>query len=245
MRSHLNQTQNRASGRSCPTTGWQKLVGSCPFDESGCRLREIWTHAVLGRITRGFAHKLANDLATVQAAIELIGAKATSDPTRVVGLAQNALDNAAWLLHQIQAITDQGSLEARRVDLRPIVEDVARLLGQATKGRLEIRVEIAEDLPVVIADPGEIREALTILFSDCIENFLDSHAELRTATLMAMLEGSDRELAEGSVNLVQLELSFYPGRAWERNRVDSAHPLSTHRIVLAASSGWLPGASPT
>ncbi len=238
------QAPQKPGGHRCPTRGWQSLVGSCDPEVAECRLREIRTHAVLGRLTRGFAHQLANDLATVQAAIDLISTATSLDPARAVNLAQNAIDDASWLLHQIQAITDRGAHSAGRLDLGPIVQDVARLVGQTAKARLETRVQIAEGIPAVMADAGEIREALTVLFSDCIEDFLGNHADLRSATLLASLRGVHPGEEKDGVALVQLELAVYPGRAWERDRIDSAQPLSTRRVELAAASGWTPADPP-
>ncbi|MDF1562901.1 MAG: hypothetical protein P1V51_07645 [Deltaproteobacteria bacterium] len=200
--------------------------------ESLVPLQEMRCEAAVGRLTRSFVHQLANDLAMVQTALDLIGMRPTDPPEKALQVAQKAIDEASWLLHRLRLIAHHERTGPCRTDPGPVVEEVFQLVDRAHQARLAVRLELAPELPVMAIHPNALREALLILLTDSIQDFQRRHAQSGGATLRAVVSGR-RARAEGAgpVTLL-LELGFHPGRGATREQLASARPLESRRVEL-------------
>jgi signal transduction histidine kinase len=119
------------------------------------------------------AHELRTPLAVIQSNLEgMIDGVLPSSPDELVSLHQEAL-----LLNRLigdlrtlsLAETGQLNLEKQATDLGKLVQRVVdRLSLRAEEKKISIKTELAEDLPIIQADPERMRQVITNLVDNAL-----------------------------------------------------------------------------
>lgn len=119
----------------------------------------------IGNLTGGMAHDFNNLLGIVIGNLDLLQSRLALDADNREAL-QDALDAAskgADLTRRLLAFARRQPLQPARIDVNPLVENMARLLGRTLGERIEISLDTAADLWPVIADPSQLEATLTNL----------------------------------------------------------------------------------
>jgi two-component system cell cycle sensor histidine kinase/response regulator CckA len=129
---------------------------------SEAQLRQALKMEAVGRLAGGVAHDFNNVLTAIFGYSDLLlDAIAPDDPKRAdVEEIKRAAGRAAGLTRQLLAFSRKQVLQPRRLDLNEIIRNVQTLLAKLLGDEIELRLQPADDLGQVQADPGQLEQVL-------------------------------------------------------------------------------------
>ena len=140
--------------------------------------------AAIGRLAAGVVHEINNPLATISACSESLEARVAEG---VFGESDDVADLSEYLglirseAFRCKSITN-GLLDFSRgrtgnrflIDLSEVLKSSARLVAHQKRGEnIEIKLEIADEMPPVEADEGQIQQAIIALATNAIDAMPD------------------------------------------------------------------------
>lgn len=167
------------------------------------RLEEEFIHAqkmeAVGRLSGGIAHDFNNLLTVIRAhtdflLLDLPEGDPLAEDVRAVG---EAADQAADLTAQLLAFGKEQVLQPRILDMNEVVESIRRLGVRVLGEDIRVELRLAEDLPPIEADPGQLEQALLNL----AVNARDAMPEGGTLTFSTELEEIGSKEAEGHAEI--------------------------------------------
>lgn len=144
-------------------------------------LQDLTTIRRLETVRRDFisnlSHELRTPLASLRAVVETLQDGALSDPpaaTRFLGRAEHEVD---ILTQMVEELLELSRIESGRVPLRlspTAVEQlvqtpIERFRSQARRDEIELAVEIAADLPKVLADADRVQQVINNLIHNALK----------------------------------------------------------------------------
>jgi len=129
------------------------------------QLRQASKIEAVGRLAGGVAHNVNNLLMGIIGNLSLIEMSATGEIRQFLADAQDSAEQAAKLVKQLLAFSQQSRINRRPIDLNLIFDDVKRLSRETIDRRIDIVLESADNLPHAYVDPTQIN---TVLMSLCI-----------------------------------------------------------------------------
>jgi PAS domain S-box-containing protein len=171
------------------------------------RVQEMQALAQLGEISAGIAHELRNSVSTILGYVQLARRSGVDDVA--AGRLRSAEKEAALLLQAIErlvAFARPIALNAEPVDLREIVDDQVRQLG-----------DIAADVQLDVDGPPVVIDGDRVLLSRAIDNLLRNAVD------------AVREKGGGSV---QVSLAGTPPSVTIRDDGVGFDPAETQRLFL-------------
>ena len=135
------------------------------------RLRKAERMRGLAVMAAGIAHDFNNLLTTIigEAAIALRYLAAEHASERHIRNSLSAAERAAHIVRQVMAFTGNAFYHFEPVDLGRLLESMQPDLVRALSGVARLRFHIPQGLPLVIADPAEVRLAVEQLLRNAIE----------------------------------------------------------------------------
>ena len=125
------------------------------------RVEDTLRHAqkleALGQLTGGVAHDFNNLLMVITAGLDMLELR--DDPERrekLVRAMQQAAQRGASLTRQLLAFSRSRALQPETVDLSKLLGNMSELLDRSLRGDITVKVELADDLWPIVADPGEL-----------------------------------------------------------------------------------------
>jgi len=163
---------------------WQVIITS--FQEGGDRgyliiIQDLSRIRRLETVRRDFisniSHELRTPLASLKALTETLRDGALEDPPMAERFLNSMETEIDALTQMVQELLELSRIESGQVALRlraATVEDVVelpveRMLAQAERSELTLRVEIADDLPLVLVDVERIQLVVTNLVHNAIK----------------------------------------------------------------------------
>jgi PAS domain S-box-containing protein len=134
----------------------------------------------IGVLAAGMAHNLNNALTAVigNASLLLDREEIASGP-RARPVMREILDSgqrAAQLTAQLLAYSGQGRFAVGATNIREIIATEVERLRTEIPGNIRVTVELAENLPVVVADATQLRNAMVGLVTNAVEAIGDRSA---------------------------------------------------------------------
>jgi len=116
----------------------------------------------IGRLAGGVAHDFNNVIGAIMGWAELgaHAAVAGSDLQDKFLKIRSQADRASGLTRQLLAFARRQVLQSRNTNLNELIKEAISLLRNVIGERIDIQMELAEDLRVVWADPGQIEQVL-------------------------------------------------------------------------------------
>lgn len=116
----------------------------------------------IGQLTGGVAHDFNNLLTPIVGALDMLRRKQAGDSRaeRITTGALQAAERARVLIQRLLAFARKQHLEARAVDIRDLLANMADLLPRTLGPQIEIRMAVAELLPPARVDPNQLELAL-------------------------------------------------------------------------------------
>ncbi|MDP9022690.1 MAG: ATP-binding protein [Actinomycetota bacterium] len=152
------------------------------------RLRELQKAQSLATLAGGVAHDFNNLLVTVNSWAEL----AAEDPgdAEVVATAleqiQTSARRAAELARSMLVYSGRGRFQFETVDMTALLREMAALLRGAMSRKVEMRLELVDELPPVEGDASQLRQVVMNLVTNAAEA-LSEH----TGTITVRTSGPD------------------------------------------------------
>jgi signal transduction histidine kinase/CheY-like chemotaxis protein len=144
---------------------------------------------VLGRLAGGIAHDFNNILQAVQGSASLI-AKRSADPESVRRFSRMILDateRGTSITRRLLVFARRGELRAEPVDAAPLLSALRDVLGHTLGSAITVDVHLAQDLPPLLADKGQLETVLVNLAT----NARDAMQDGGTLTFIAAAEVVD------------------------------------------------------
>jgi len=146
----------------------------------------------LGALAGGIAHDFNNLLAVIMSNIEL----AISD-LPMTSPAQDSLTNAllagkraAELTRQMLAYSGRGRFVTTQVDLSKLVSGLSDLLKASISKSVRLELNLASDLPLILADTAQIQQVLMNLVTNASEAIGDKPGVITVSTSVRECDAS-------------------------------------------------------
>lgn len=170
----------------------------------------------IGQLAGGVAHEFNNILTAIIGNVELIleEAPAGSRLQTTLSRVEQAAHRAAALTQQLLSFSRRSRIDLKPIDLRGVVEETARLLGQTFDRRIRLSVESAEGVWPALADAGQMNQVIMNL---CV-NARDALMDRLEASLGEERAGWEPRIEIKLENILPDELfrRSYPGAKAER-----------------------------
>jgi PAS domain S-box-containing protein len=119
---------------------------------------------VVGQLTGGIAHDFNNLLTIILAnlgilADEIVG-ETDAYPRELLDDALSAARDGAELTHRLLAFSRKQPLQVKRVDINEFLRNVSRFLQRTLTENVELRINLGNEVPPVLVDPGQLENAL-------------------------------------------------------------------------------------
>jgi PAS domain S-box-containing protein len=155
----------------------------------------------LGMLAGGIAHDFNNLLTAILGNAELALAAVPEDAgTRpLLVQIQTATLHAAELTRQMLAYTGRGRLATMHLDISATVREMSQLLAAAVPKGVELTFELADALPVVEADPAQMRQVVMNLVLNGTEAMGSRPGRIAVRTAAGGKAAVDADLVIGRI----------------------------------------------
>jgi|GEM_PF-549506 len=161
------------------------------------QIRQSQKMEAVGRLAAGIAHDFNNLLTVINGYSDmLLENDLGEDAHDKLRSVRTAGDRAATLTHQLLAFSRQQVLQPRMLDLNAAVRALEPLLRRSIGEDIELRIELAQDLQPIKADPSQLDQVLMNL----VVNARD-----------AMPEGGTLRIETANVSLDEAFVRPHPG----------------------------------
>jgi hypothetical protein len=125
------------------------------------RLRQAQKMAAVGRLAGGVAHDFNNLLTAISGFVAIARAQVGDGAgARELAEAGRATERAADVTRQLLAVSRRQVLEPALVDLGDVANELAPMLRRLVGADVEVALALADDLPPVLADRGQLGQVL-------------------------------------------------------------------------------------
>ncbi|MBE0558648.1 MAG: PAS domain S-box protein, partial [Proteobacteria bacterium] len=126
------------------------------------QLRHAQRMETVGTLAGGVAHDFNNILTGIIGFGEMLRLRIADDPTALSDLDQVLLnaERAAVLTRQLLIFARRQAVDLGNLDLNRVVIDLKKLLQKVTRADIEIKTFLAEKLPTIRADLGQVEQIL-------------------------------------------------------------------------------------
>ena len=181
-----------------------QLVGATLFFKDLTRVEQIEERgrlrdrlAALGEMAAAIAHEVKNPLASIEVMAGVLKRQLSEQPEALETLndiiKEAKMANA--IVVEVLEFVRPIQLQVDRVSVEEVIKDAITLAeGKQRRGAVSIDLDIAEDVPELLADPHQLRQ----LFSNLIGNAFEAlggegHVEIRST----LLPGEDEQPVPG------------------------------------------------
>jgi nitrogen fixation/metabolism regulation signal transduction histidine kinase len=157
--------------------------------------------AAWGEVARRLAHEIKNPLTPIQLSAERLRRKYLKTGGGEIDLLDRATHT---IIQQVEAMKQMvnefseyartPSLDVTRFDVNALIAEVSELYGANPEKPLAIKLSLQENLPLIEADAGRLRQVLHNLLRNAVE--ATEHEAEAQVGIATRVHGSDAELVE-------------------------------------------------
>jgi len=214
-------------GREALLTGFMDVTLRMKTEEA---LRQAQKLESLGLMAGGVAHDFNNLLTALIGNLELARmAQQEQMPAEPFFDAMAAtLRRAGDLSRQMLAYAGQAQVEILPVDINASARELAALMAASMSKKIELRFDLAEDLPLVEGDPVQLQQVLLNLVTNAADAIGGNEGAI---TLSSRVEARDAEGGRPAARDVVLEVSDTGIGMTEKVRARIFDPFFTTKPV--------------
>jgi len=161
-------------------------------------LRQAHKMEAVGQLTGGVAHDFNNLLTVISGNLELLERRLSDDDDRdILREAQEAADLGAQLASRLLAFGRRQPLNPKPTDLNTMVVGMVDLLRRTLGEMVRIETRLGDAVPVIMADPGQIENALLNLSINA-RDAMPEGGTLTIETVLVTVSGEVGEVAPGT-----------------------------------------------
>ncbi len=125
-------------------------------------LRQSQKMEAMGQLTGGVAHDFNNLLTPIIGSLDMLARRGVGSDRerRLIDGALQSADRAKTLVQRLLAFARRQPLQPTAVDVAKLVDGMAGLIGSTLGPTIDVRVNLAADLPPAKADPNQLEMAL-------------------------------------------------------------------------------------
>lgn len=163
-------------------------------------LQHAYKMEAIGTLAGGIAHDFNNLLSAILGFSELAkeevpeGSQASDDMDKVIGAARRARD----LTRQILAFSRQSEQEKIPVRMQLIIKEAMKLLRSSIPSTISVTMEIDNDCPAILADPGQLHQIIMNLSTNAYYAMKETGGELKVVLRSLVVTQAE---ADGVVGL--------------------------------------------
>lgn len=133
-------------------------------------LRQSQKMEAIGQLAGGIAHDFNNILGCIVGYTELAGQEASENAAALEHLQAvlKASRRAKDLVQQILTFSRQQEQERKPIQLQAVIQEALKLLRASLPATIDLRADINPDIPVVRADPSQVRQVLMNLVTNAV-----------------------------------------------------------------------------
>jgi CheY-like chemotaxis protein len=130
----------------------------------------------MGQLTGGVAHDFNNLLTPIIASLDMLLRRGvgTERERRLIDGALQSAERAKMLVQRLLAFARRQPLQPGPVDMKQLVGGMADLIASTLGPRIDVRVELPDDLPPALADANQLEMALLNLAVNARDAMLDA-----------------------------------------------------------------------
>lgn len=198
------------------------------LEQTQTRLAHAQRMEALGQLAGGIAHDFNNVLQAVQGGAGLIERRASDPPTvrRIAHMVHEAATRGSAITRRLLAFSRRGELRAEAVDAAGLLSGIREILSHTLNSRVQVRVRLDPDLPLLFADKGQLETVLVNLGT----NARDAMPAGGALTLAARLEVVDDSQHKPTNRPVSLD----PGRYIRISVTDTGEGMRPDILARAA-----------
>ncbi|TAL04344.1 MAG: hybrid sensor histidine kinase/response regulator [Rhodospirillaceae bacterium] len=178
------------------------------LEQKAAQLRHAERLDAIGSLTGGIAHDFNNLLTVVKSSVEYLCGELTDPPLwQAADMAQEAANRGADLVRHLLTFARKQELSPKVLDVNALVESVVKLARRTLPSNIAFIVQMADNLPPVHIDPGQMENAilnLAVNARDAMPNGGEIIVETRTAELDEDYARENVGLQPGSYVLIAL-----------------------------------------
>jgi len=151
---------------------------SRPLTETHTDAHVLWQSQKLeslGLMAGGVAHDFNNCLLAIMGNADLLDQGLAADATdrQLVTEIRTAAERAGDLCNQLLAFAGKGRFRLEPLNLSVVVRGMVRMLKVAVSGKITLRLELADELPLIEADRSQIHQVVMNLAVNASESLAD------------------------------------------------------------------------
>jgi PAS domain S-box-containing protein len=151
----------------------------------------------IGILAGGIAHDFNNLLAGIIGNSSLLLERLSSVGPWIKDILR-ASDRAADLTRQMLAFAGKGFFQTEPVNLSRFAREAAESAGSTLPDNIRFQLEMAPDLPVIHADPNQVRLVLTTLISNAVEAIGENQGIITIATSVRKVVSEAADVPAGA-----------------------------------------------
>lgn len=158
---------------------------------------------ILGEMVSGIAHELNQPLSAIstycQSGLRIIDASREVPEKLVHVLTESSLQakRAGKIIHRMRQFAAKGKVQRRAIDLNRVIGDATDFIGsELDKQGITLQLDLARDLPSIMADSIQIEQVVLNLLYNAIEAMNEAGSERRELVV------SSRQVEEGQLEVM-------------------------------------------
>ena len=162
------------------------------------QLRQAQKMEAIGRLAGGVAHDFNNLLTAITGNADLAQMRMDQGelPKGELEEVQRTAERAASLTRQLLAFSRHQVISSRLVDLNTVLSDMGQMLRRLIGEHIELNIQLADNLPKVLADPAQIEQIVMNLVVNAADAMPDG-GTLSIATEKTTLQANTLERHSG------------------------------------------------
>ena len=168
--------------------------------EAEAALRQSQKMEAVGQLTGGIAHDFNNMMTGVIGSLDLMKRRIASgrleNLDRYMDAASASAERAAALTQRLLAFSRRQSLDSRPLDVNDLIGSLQALLQRSINERITLRTQLADDLPLGVADENQLESAILNLVLNARDAMPDGGI-LTVSTSLAMIDAPQADIEPG------------------------------------------------